>query len=115
MDIATLTASDLLRHYRARKLSPVEVTKAVQTRIDALDPAHNAFCVRADAEALAAARASEARWMAGTPMGLVDGVPATRRLRTTHRPSRACASTARCSSARRRCRNSAGRAPGTRP
>jgi aspartyl-tRNA(Asn)/glutamyl-tRNA(Gln) amidotransferase subunit A len=77
MDIATLTASDILRHYRARKLSPVEVTRAVQARIDALDPAHNAFCVRADDEALAAARASEARWMAGAPIGLVDGVPTT--------------------------------------
>ena len=77
MDIAALTASELLRHYRARSLSPVEVTKAVLSRIDALDPAHNAFCVRADAEALAAARDSEARWMAGAPIGLVDGIPTT--------------------------------------
>jgi aspartyl-tRNA(Asn)/glutamyl-tRNA(Gln) amidotransferase subunit A len=77
MDIAALTASELLRHYRARSLSPVEVTKAVLSRIDALDPGHNAFCVRADAEALAAARASEARWMAGAPVGLVDGIPTT--------------------------------------
>ena len=45
MDIATLTAAQLLRLYRARKLSPVEVTKAVYDRIGALDPAHNAFCV----------------------------------------------------------------------
>ena len=61
MDISKLTASELLRHYRARSLSPVEVTRAVLARIDAFDPAHNAFCVRADEEALAAARASEAR------------------------------------------------------
>ena len=77
MDISGLTASTLLRHYRARKLSPVEVTRAVLKRIDDLNPAHNAFCVRADEEALAAARASEARWMAGTPIGLVDGIPTT--------------------------------------
>lgn len=39
MDIATLTAAELLRLYRARKLSPVEVTKSVYDRIGALDPA----------------------------------------------------------------------------
>ena len=77
MDIATLNAGELLRLYRARKLSPVEVTKAVYDRIGALDPAHNAFCVLKPEEALEAARASEARWARGAPAGLVDGIPAT--------------------------------------
>ncbi|MFM8991913.1 MAG: hypothetical protein ACKOUS_20410 [Alphaproteobacteria bacterium] len=66
MDIATLNAGELLRLYRARNLSPVEVTKAVYDRIGALDPAHNAFCVLKPEEALEAARASEARWARGS-------------------------------------------------
>ncbi len=77
MNIATLTATELLRLYRAKKLSPVEVTKAVHERIDKFEPAHNAFVFRGDADALAAARESEARWMKGAPIGLVDGVPTT--------------------------------------
>ena len=77
MDIATLTAADLLRHYRAKKLSPVEVTRACHDRIARLDPSHNAFCVQKPDEALAAAAASEARWMKGIPAGPVDGIPAT--------------------------------------
>lgn len=77
MDIASLTAAELLRFYRARKLSPVEVTKAVHERIAALDPAHNAFCVLKPEDALAAARESEARWRIGAPIGLVDGLPTT--------------------------------------
>lgn len=77
MDIATLTATELLRLYRAKKLSPVEVTKDVQRRIDRHEPAHNAFAFRGDEDALAWARASEARWMKGAPIGLVDGIPTT--------------------------------------
>jgi aspartyl-tRNA(Asn)/glutamyl-tRNA(Gln) amidotransferase subunit A len=77
MDIASLTAAELLRFYRARKLSPVEVTKAVYDRIAALDPLYNALCVLKAEDALAAARESEARWSKGTPIGLVDGLPTT--------------------------------------
>ncbi|MBL8699109.1 MAG: amidase [Alphaproteobacteria bacterium] len=77
MEIATLTATELLRLYRARKLSPVEVVKDVQARIDRHEPVHNAFAHRGDEDALAWARASEARWMKGAPIGLVDGIPTT--------------------------------------
>jgi aspartyl-tRNA(Asn)/glutamyl-tRNA(Gln) amidotransferase subunit A len=77
MDIEKLTAAELLRFYRARKLSPVEVTRAVYDRIAKLDPAHNAFCVLKPEDALAAARESEARWMKGAPAGYVDGIPTT--------------------------------------
>jgi aspartyl-tRNA(Asn)/glutamyl-tRNA(Gln) amidotransferase subunit A len=74
-DITRLSATELLGLYRRRELSPVEATGAVLARIDALNPAINAYClVRAD-EALAAARASERRWAAGEPVGLLDGVP----------------------------------------
>jgi aspartyl-tRNA(Asn)/glutamyl-tRNA(Gln) amidotransferase subunit A len=74
-DPALLSATELVAAYRAKKLSPVEATKATLARIERFNPVVNAFC-HLDAEgALAAARASEARWMAGSPQGLADGVP----------------------------------------
>jgi aspartyl-tRNA(Asn)/glutamyl-tRNA(Gln) amidotransferase subunit A len=76
-DPAALSATELLRLYRARQLSPVEATRAVLARIERFDPVVNAFCLVDGDLALAAARASEARWQRGEPCGLVDGVPAT--------------------------------------
>jgi aspartyl-tRNA(Asn)/glutamyl-tRNA(Gln) amidotransferase subunit A len=76
-DLALMSATDLLAQYRAKTLSPVEAAKAALERIARLNPRFNAFCLVDEAAALAAARASEARWMKGQPMGLVDGVPAT--------------------------------------
>lgn len=74
-DPTQLTATELLDHYRAGTLSPAEVTRAVLERIERLNPALGAFCVVAGDDALAAARASEARWRAGSPCGRLDGVP----------------------------------------
>jgi aspartyl-tRNA(Asn)/glutamyl-tRNA(Gln) amidotransferase subunit A len=74
-DPALLSAAELLVAYREKKLSPVEVTKAVLARIDRFNPIVNAY-VHVDAGgALAEAKASETRWMTGAPKGLVDGVP----------------------------------------
>ena len=76
-EIADLTAADLLRLYRRRELSPVEVTRDALARIERFNPVINAFLL-VDAEgALAAAARSEARWAKAEPQGLVDGVPAT--------------------------------------
>jgi aspartyl-tRNA(Asn)/glutamyl-tRNA(Gln) amidotransferase subunit A len=73
--LAFWSAGQLLRAYRTKTLSPVEVTRATLSRIEALNGALNAYC-RLDAEgALEAARASEARWGRGEPQGLLDGVP----------------------------------------
>ncbi len=74
-DITTLSAVELLGLYRRRELSPVEATQAVLERIEARNPAVNAYCLVRPDEALAAARASERRWQAGQPAGLLDGVP----------------------------------------
>jgi len=76
-DIAFLSATELVEAYRRKTLSPVEATKAILARIDRLEPKINAFVIVAHESALAEARASEARWMKGAPMGLVDGVPTT--------------------------------------
>ena len=72
-----LPASELLRRYRRRTLSPVEATRAALARIEARNPALNAFRMTDPEGALQAARASEARWQRGQPMGLLDGVPST--------------------------------------
>lgn len=71
------SALDLLKWYREKAISPVEVTRAVLDQISKYDGALNAFVLVDEKSALDQARASEARWQAGTPMGLVDGVPTT--------------------------------------
>src|SRR3954470_557312 len=76
-DIKTLTAAELLRLYRKRELSPVEVTRDQLDRIEAFQPTINAFVIVDRDGALAAAKASEARWRKGEPVGAVDGLGAT--------------------------------------
>lgn len=74
-ELADLTACELLALYRTGQASPVEATRAVLTRIEALDPVLDAFCLVDAESALASARASEARWRQGAPSGELDGVP----------------------------------------
>jgi aspartyl-tRNA(Asn)/glutamyl-tRNA(Gln) amidotransferase subunit A len=76
-DIAYASALDLAEQYRAKTLSPVEATQALLDRLDTLQPTLNAFCIVDHDGAMAAARASEARWQKGVPVGPLDGVPAT--------------------------------------
>jgi aspartyl-tRNA(Asn)/glutamyl-tRNA(Gln) amidotransferase subunit A len=76
-DPALMNAVDLVRHYRNRTLSPVEVTQAVFDRIRRLDGKTNAFCHLDPDGAVTAARAAEARYGQGTPLSPIDGVPAT--------------------------------------
>jgi aspartyl-tRNA(Asn)/glutamyl-tRNA(Gln) amidotransferase subunit A len=64
----------LLGAYRRGELSPVEVTEQALARIDAFDPALNAFLVRLDARAREQAAAAERAWRDGTP-GPLAGVP----------------------------------------
>lgn len=75
--ITFLSAMELVRHYRARSLSPVEVTRAILARVAEINPHINAL-YHVDAEgALAAARDAEGRWRRNRPMGALDGVPVT--------------------------------------
>ncbi|MEO7010350.1 MAG: amidase [Caldimonas sp.] len=70
-----LAATELVPLYRRRELSPVEATRAALARIEAWEPhLHATYALDADA-ALATARASEARWQKGEPLGTIDGVP----------------------------------------
>lgn len=70
-----MTATELLAAYAAKELSPVEATTDALDSIAEHDPRVNAFCLVDADRALAAARESERRWAAGTPCGLLDGVP----------------------------------------
>lgn len=73
---ADLPATELLRLYASRALSPVAVTHAVIARAEAAEPRLHALYAFVPDKALAAARASEARWMRGEALPL-DGVPVT--------------------------------------
>ncbi len=76
-EISQLNANDLLRLYRRRDLSPVEVARDALARIERFEPQINAFVLVDGDGALAAARASEARWAKREPQGLADGLPVT--------------------------------------
>jgi aspartyl-tRNA(Asn)/glutamyl-tRNA(Gln) amidotransferase subunit A len=73
-ELWALTATELVEAFRKKTLSPVDVTRAVLARIEQLNPKLNAFCLVSET-ALEDAKASEARWNAGQPRGLLDGVP----------------------------------------
>ena len=74
-DVTLLSATEMIAAFRRGELSPVEAAQAVLDRIDALDAGVNAFCLVDHETTLAAARAAERRWQAGTPAGALDGVP----------------------------------------
>src|SRR5476651_1550000 len=76
-DTTWLTAADLSRRYARAELSPVEVAKATLYRAEGLQPHLNAFVLLDREGALAAARASEARWKKGEPRSPLDGIPTT--------------------------------------
>lgn len=74
-DLCSLTATELVRLYSKRSISPVEAAKAVLARIEKLNPVLNAFCVVDSGSAIKSARESEKRWLKREPKGLLDGVP----------------------------------------
>ena len=75
--LVAMSVGEIVDAYAAGELSPVEVTRTVIEHAEATNTAVNAlFCLRPD-EALATARASEARYRAGTPAGVLDGIPVT--------------------------------------
>ena len=69
------SAAKLVKGYAKKKFSPVEVAEACLAQIERHDKALNAMVHIRPEEALAAAKASEKRWLKGEPQGPVDGVP----------------------------------------
>ena len=89
-DLCFLGAAVLTRLYAAGDLSPVEVTRAVLQRLDALQPQLNAFVTRTPELAMESAQRAERAYRGGEPRGVLAGVPVslkdlfhTRGIRTT--------------------------------
>ena len=76
-DVCRMSAVQLTRAFAERSLSPVEATRAALERAEAIHRRFNVFTAFFGDEALAAAKASEARWRSGAPLSPIDGVPTT--------------------------------------
>jgi Asp-tRNA(Asn)/Glu-tRNA(Gln) amidotransferase A subunit family amidase len=74
-DLCYTPATELARLFRARQLSPVEATDAALARIERLNPTLNAFLTVTADHARELARAAEARFTRGSPVGPLDGIP----------------------------------------
>jgi Asp-tRNA(Asn)/Glu-tRNA(Gln) amidotransferase A subunit family amidase len=77
LDLADWSIHELTQAYAAHQLSPVTVMQAVLARAQRLEPRLHALWLLRPEAALAAAHASEARWLRGQPLGPLDGVPVT--------------------------------------
>ncbi|MFE9310157.1 amidase [Streptomyces sp. NPDC006706] len=79
-ELAHLPATEALRRFRDRSLSPVELMTAVIARAEAVEPKVNALAERIFEEALAAAREAEARYLGkgGAPRALEGLAVATK-------------------------------------
>jgi len=89
-DLCFVPAAELLRLYKTRKVSPLEVMQAVFARIDAVNPKLNAYVTLARESALAGARKATAALkkkaalppLHGIPVSIKDLTP-TKGIRTT--------------------------------
>src|SRR6476469_5264895 len=72
-----LSAAELIAGYRRRDFSPVEVAQSVLGHIERWEQHLQALYLLRPEVALHQARASEARWLRGEPLGPLDGVPVT--------------------------------------
>ena len=73
-DLGHLTIAEAARLLAARKLSSLELTRALLARIAAVDPTLNAYITVTERQALAAARAAQRRLDAGEA-GPLTGIP----------------------------------------
>src|SRR5271165_1189146 len=76
-DLCFLSATELRARIIRKEVSPVEITRAVLTRAERLQPELNCFITLCGDEAIAQAQAAERQLMAGEPLGLLHGIPVT--------------------------------------
>jgi Asp-tRNA(Asn)/Glu-tRNA(Gln) amidotransferase A subunit family amidase len=83
-DLCYLGAAEALAAFKSRKLSPVELMRAVIARAEAVEPKINAFPMKRYDEALEEAKKAEARYMKtdGRPRAL-EGLPTAIKDETT--------------------------------
>lgn len=72
-----LSAPELVDLYRRREVSPVEVARSVLGHVERWEFYIQALYLLRPDLVMEQARASEARWLKGRPLGLIDGVPVT--------------------------------------
>ena len=77
MSLCDLSAQQLIEGYRSGEFSPVKATNEFLMRVLRLNPLLNAFSFIDSEGALAAAKQSERRWAAKSPLSTFDGLPAT--------------------------------------
>ena len=77
MQLHELSALGLLAGYKARAFSPVEAADSILAHIARWEPHLHATYLLDEERVRADARASQARWHRGAPMGPLDGVPVT--------------------------------------
>ncbi|WP_050929776.1 amidase [Aestuariivita boseongensis] len=73
-DLIYMTATEAMRRFAEKSLSPVELLDAQIARAEATAENVNAFTHTHFDEARDAAKAAEARWAKGTPAGCLDGL-----------------------------------------
>ena len=74
-DLCFSNAAELSQLISARAVSPVELTHAILSRIDEMNPLLNAYTTVSADFAVDQARASEARALRGELLGPLDGIP----------------------------------------
>ena len=74
-DLTLLSALDMQRHIREKKISPVELTEAHLTKLERLNPTLNAFVHVDPKRVLEQAKEAEGAVMAGNDLGPLHGVP----------------------------------------
>ena len=72
-----LGAPRLVELYGRREVSPVEVARSVLGHVERWEQYVHALFLLQPEQVMEQARASEARWVKGEPLGLIDGVPVT--------------------------------------
>ncbi len=70
-------APALIELYRRREISPVDVARSVLGHVERWEHHLHALFLLRPEQVLEQARASEARWARGQPLGPIDGVPVT--------------------------------------
>src|ERR1700692_4130374 len=74
LDLCYLTATEAIDQFKAKKLSPVELMKALLARCEAVNPKLNVLTYTFAERALEQAKAAETRYMKGDTRPL-EGVP----------------------------------------
>ncbi|MEC9329987.1 MAG: amidase, partial [Pseudomonadota bacterium] len=74
-ELCYLSATEVLRRFQSKTLSPVELLEAVIGRAEEIEPTVNALTYRYFDEAMERARKAEAKYATGKRTGALEGLP----------------------------------------